>query len=75
MPFGDAVERGLAALGPAETGGDWLWLLSDATAPEPRALERLLSAVEVAPSVADIRHGRDPVIARAAELLRARLKR
>lgn len=31
--------------------------------------------VEVAPSVADIRHGRDPVIARAAELLRARLKR
>ncbi|MBX3193953.1 MAG: glycosyltransferase family 2 protein [Microbacteriaceae bacterium] len=52
VPFGDAVERGLAALGPAETGGDWLWLLSDATAPEPRALERLLAAVEVAPSVA-----------------------
>ncbi|HWM35328.1 MAG TPA: glycosyltransferase family 2 protein [Pseudolysinimonas sp.] len=50
--FGAAIERGLASLGPAETGGDWLWLLGAETIPEPRALERLLAAVEVAPSVA-----------------------
>lgn len=31
--------------------------------------------VEVAPTIADIRQGRDPVIARAADLLRAKLKR
>jgi GT2 family glycosyltransferase len=52
VSFGAAIDRGLASLGPAETGGDWLWLLSAETIPEPRALERLLAAVEVAPSVA-----------------------
>jgi GT2 family glycosyltransferase len=31
---------------------EWLWLLTADTAPEPDALERLLAAVEVAPSVA-----------------------
>lgn len=31
---------------------DWIWVLSADTAPEPPALERLLAAVEVAPSVA-----------------------
>jgi GT2 family glycosyltransferase len=49
--FGAAVERAIDALD-AEGAGDWLWLLEAATVPEPRALERLLAAVEVAPSVA-----------------------
>ena len=50
--FGAAVQHGLASLGPVESADDWIWLLSADTAPEPRALARLLAAVEVAPSVA-----------------------
>ncbi|MCU1417998.1 MAG: glycosyltransferase family 2 protein, partial [Schumannella sp.] len=50
--FGSAITQGLASLGPAESADEWIWLLSAHTAPEPRALERLLAAVEVAPSVA-----------------------
>lgn len=52
VPLGAAVEHALGSLGPAESGGDWLWLLTADTIPDPRALERLLAAVEVAPSVA-----------------------
>jgi GT2 family glycosyltransferase len=50
--FGSAVSHALASLEPAESADEWLWLLTADTAPDSRALERLLAAVEVAPSVA-----------------------
>ena len=49
--FGSAVSAALRALPPAELDNEWLWLLSHDSAPEPHALERLLGAVEIAPSV------------------------
>jgi len=52
LTFGAAVNHGLRLLAPVESADEWLWLLTADTAPEPRALERLLAAVEVAPSVA-----------------------
>ncbi len=59
VPFGELVHRALAAVPVAEPvssvyGGvdEWLWLLRHDTTPDPRALERLLGAVEIAPSVA-----------------------
>jgi len=59
LGFGELVHRGLGALPVAESvsspyGGveEWLWLLRHDTVPDPRALERLLAAVEIAPSVA-----------------------
>lgn len=60
LGFGELVHRGLGAL-PVATpvasspyGGveEWLWLLRHDTVPDPHALERLLAAVEIAPSVA-----------------------
>ncbi|WP_213814322.1 glycosyltransferase family 2 protein [Glaciihabitans sp. dw_435] len=50
--FGGGVTDGLHAASPAESEDDWLWLLSHDSAPHPRALSNLLSAVEIAPSVA-----------------------
>ena len=50
--FGDAVAVGLRGLPPAETDNEWLWFLAHDSAPEPRALQQLLAAVEIAPSVA-----------------------
>lgn len=50
--LGSAISHAIASLGPAETADEWLWLLTADTAPEPQALERLLGAIEVAPSVA-----------------------
>lgn len=57
--FGDGVARAVAALPEPETtsspyGGveEWLWLLRHDSTPDTRALERLLGAVEIAPSVA-----------------------
>lgn len=35
-----------------EEPDEWLWLLAHDSAPEPRALQQLLAAVEIAPSVA-----------------------
>lgn len=60
LGFGELVHRGLGALPVAEPvanspyGGveEWLWLLRHDTVPDPHALERLLAAVEIAPSVA-----------------------
>ncbi|NCT91346.1 glycosyltransferase family 2 protein [Cellulomonas sp. APG4] len=51
--FGDAVRAGLAHAGepPTTSGGAWVWLLHDDSTPEPDALEALLAAVELAPSV------------------------
>jgi GT2 family glycosyltransferase len=51
LSFGAAVSHGLRSLAPVESPDEWLWLLTADTAPEPRALERLLAAVEVAPAV------------------------
>ncbi len=50
--FGLAVATGVKAAGIAPSENEWLWLLAADNAPEPRALERLLQAVELAPSVA-----------------------
>src|SRR3954453_17245830 len=56
LPIADAIDAGLGHAGPPQTppdpASDWIWLLTADTAPEPDALERLLAAVEVAPSVA-----------------------
>lgn len=51
VPLGEAVSFGVRQAAPAESDADWLWVLSADTAPEPDALQRLLAAVEVAPSV------------------------
>ncbi|WP_066515898.1 glycosyltransferase family 2 protein [Curtobacterium ammoniigenes] len=56
--FGDAITQGErassdVALGDADAGVDeWLWLIGHDNAPAPGALEALLRAVEIAPSVA-----------------------
>jgi len=61
LPLGAAVDVALGQAVPqsgeaprtaADQASDWIWLLTADTAPEPDALERLLAAVEVAPSVA-----------------------
>ncbi len=52
MSFGAAIERALRVASPPDSDAEWLWLLSHDNAPEPRALEQLLGAVEIAPSVA-----------------------
>jgi GT2 family glycosyltransferase len=49
--FGDAIARAIQLAPPAETENEWLWLLSHDNAPLPDALEQLLAAVEIAPSV------------------------
>ncbi|WP_158590120.1 glycosyltransferase [Amnibacterium setariae] len=49
--FGHAVETGVKSAGIDATEHEWLWLLASDNAPEPAALERLLQAVEAAPSV------------------------
>jgi len=50
--FGAGLARALHAVGPAEGVDEWLWLLRADSAPAPDALAALLSAVELAPSVA-----------------------
>ena len=59
LGFGELVHRGLAAVPLPEPtsspyGGvdEWLWFLRHDTVPDPHALQRLLAAVEIAPSVA-----------------------
>lgn len=49
--FGAAIAQAVRDT-PSTGDGEWLWLLSAETAPEPAALAQLLAAVEVAPSVA-----------------------
>lgn len=59
LAFGAAVQQGVLAL-PADPPGtetgeqveDWFWLLSEDSAPEPNALDEILSTVQRAPSVA-----------------------
>jgi GT2 family glycosyltransferase len=50
--FGDAISIGMRGAQPADTDNEWLWFLAHDSAPEPRALQQLLAAVEIAPSVA-----------------------
>ncbi|MET1020169.1 MAG: glycosyltransferase, partial [Microterricola sp.] len=50
--FGMAIAHAVHAAEPAETQNEWLWLLAHDNAPDQRALERLLGAVEIAPTVA-----------------------
>ncbi|HXR44458.1 MAG TPA: glycosyltransferase, partial [Pseudolysinimonas sp.] len=52
QPFGAAVATGARHVPAAPAADEWFWLLTADTAPDPGALERLLAAVEVAPSVA-----------------------
>ncbi|MEC5170211.1 glycosyltransferase family 2 protein [Glaciihabitans sp. GrIS 2.15] len=52
VDFGSAIARALTVAAPAESVNDWLWLLAHDNAPQPAALEALLGAVEIAPSVA-----------------------
>jgi GT2 family glycosyltransferase len=52
VDFGSAIERALTVAAPPESINDWLWLLAHDNAPQPAALEALLRAVEIAPSVA-----------------------
>ena len=50
--FGSALAQSMKAVGPAKSDDEWLWLLWQDNAPAVDALERLLGAVEIAPSVA-----------------------
>jgi GT2 family glycosyltransferase len=51
LPFGSAVATAARVVPPTQSDEDWLWLLSQDTAPEPDALRLLLGTVEVSPSV------------------------
>lgn len=51
LPFGSAVSHAIEIAQPGEVDG-WLWLLAHDNAPSRGALAALLSAVEIAPSVA-----------------------
>jgi GT2 family glycosyltransferase len=56
--FGDAVAQGERVVPGGDLGeseadvDDWLWLIGHDNSPQPRALEALLGAIEIAPSVA-----------------------
>src|SRR6185312_3991423 len=50
--FGDAIARAMYVAADEPSDQDLLWLLAYDNAPEPDALEHLLAALEVAPSVA-----------------------
>ncbi len=61
LPFGEAVREAVLAIPndasqgserSTEPSQEWLWLLSEDSAPEPGALERILETVQRAPSVA-----------------------
>jgi GT2 family glycosyltransferase len=52
LSFGQAVSKALAESEPtADAEEEWLWLLRDDSAPDPRTLSRLLEAVRRSPSV------------------------
>jgi GT2 family glycosyltransferase len=52
QPFGASIASAQRYVTGPGGPDEWLWLLTADTAPEPEALERMLAAVEVAPSVA-----------------------
>ena len=52
LGFPAAIAAAARTLSPPRSGDEWLWLLSQDTAPEPAALERMLAVGETSPSVA-----------------------
>lgn len=52
LPFGSAISTAVRVLPPTSSSDELLWLLAHDTAPEPDALQALLGALEVSPSVA-----------------------
>jgi GT2 family glycosyltransferase len=50
--FGAAVAHAVDGTATEDPDAEWLWLLAHDSAPHPRALQQLLAAVEIAPSVA-----------------------
>ncbi|MGV8877345.1 MAG: glycosyltransferase [Rhodoglobus sp.] len=50
--FGGALAHGLQTAASPTTDNEWVWLLAHDSAPDPQALQALLGAVEIAPSVA-----------------------
>lgn len=55
LAFGAAISRAVATLAPlADTAeaSEWFWLLTEDSAPEPSALEHILTTVQRSPSVA-----------------------
>ena len=52
LPFGSAISTAVRVLPPTSSPDELLWLLAQDTAPEPEALQALLGALEVSPSVA-----------------------
>jgi GT2 family glycosyltransferase len=52
VTFGGAIARALHVASAPPSSDEWLWLLAHDSAPHPLALEELLGAVEIAPSVA-----------------------
>ncbi|MGN7799170.1 glycosyltransferase [Leifsonia sp. 22587] len=52
LAFGASVAAAVRVLPPTSGPDELLWLLAQDTAPEPQALEALLAALEVSPSVA-----------------------
>ncbi|XPP27452.1 MAG: glycosyltransferase [Leucobacter sp.] len=55
LPFGEAVSRAetvIPSTGTESPAEEWLWLLTEDSAPEPEALERILLTVQRSPSVA-----------------------
>jgi GT2 family glycosyltransferase len=52
LAFGQALAAGIRVVEQPDAPDEFLWLLAEDTAPAPDALQRLLGAIEVAPSVA-----------------------
>ena len=50
--FGTAVAEAVATLPPVESEDEWIWLLHDDSAPDSKALEKLLEAVADRPNIA-----------------------
>ncbi|GAA3588326.1 hypothetical protein GCM10022198_09860 [Klugiella xanthotipulae] len=52
LSFGEAIATALRVIADEPVEGEWLWLLTQDSAPEPGALEGILNTVQKAPSVA-----------------------
>ncbi len=52
LNFGQAIKTAVRVTAPPAHDREFLWLLAQDSAPEPRALEILVDALEIAPSVA-----------------------
>ena len=50
--FGSAVSEAVATLPPCESEDEWIWLLHDDSAPDQKALEHLIEAINDRPNIA-----------------------